>query len=235
MYEERVSLLTLQLDKAKTAMGILKNELVLKAEQIEKMEMRRKEETKRLADETHEKIMKEVMKNESLERVIDRYRISQEELEEKLKEQQLLLTSKRVTVNDSSILETAWRLDFEPMNSKCEPIDRKEQQITEGQEFSKDNTKVLDEQDDVIGFVNELKSKLKCSMDKCAKLEEVNRELENKVEQQQLQMDAQEKKIKELDEQVTIFDEELVSKDITIGKLMMKKTKRRGLSRFICC
>ena len=235
MYEERVSLLTLQLDKAKTAMGILKNELVLKAEQIEKMEMRRKEEIKRLADETHEKIMKEVMKNESLERVIDRYRISQEELEEKLKEQQLLLTSKRVTVNDSSILEKAWRLDFEPMNSKCEQIDRKEQQITEGQEFSKDNTKVLDEQDDKIGHVNELKSKLKCSMDKCAKLEEVNRELENKVEQQQLQMDAQEKKIKELDEQVTIFDEELVSKDITIGKLMMKKTKRCGLRRLICC
>ena len=50
-----------------------------------------------------------------------------------------------------------------------------------------------------------------------------------------MQLDAQEKKIKELDEQVTIFDEELVSKDITIGKLMMKKAKLLGLRRFICC
>ena len=56
------------------------------------------------------------MKNESLERVVDRYRISQEELEEKRKEQQLLLTVKQVTVANSSILEKTCRLDFEPMN-----------------------------------------------------------------------------------------------------------------------
>ena len=68
-------------------MAVLKSELILKNKQLE----------------TNEKIMKEVMKNESLERVIDRYRISQEELEEKIKEQQLLLTVKQVTVDNSSI------------------------------------------------------------------------------------------------------------------------------------
>jgi len=62
MYEEKVSLHTLYLDKTETAMGTLKSELVLKAEQSETMEMRRKEEIKRLADETNEKFMKQVMK-----------------------------------------------------------------------------------------------------------------------------------------------------------------------------
>ena len=215
IYEEKVSLLTLQLDKAETATGVLNNELILKEKQIE--------EIKRLADETNEKIMKEVMKNESLEGVIDRYHIRQGELEEKIKEQQLLLTSKQVTVDNSSILEKACRLDYEPMNLKCEPLDRKEQHFTAGQELSKVNEKVLNEQNDKIGNLNDLKSKLKCAMDKCTKLEEANRELERKAEQLPLQMDAREKKMKELDEQVTIFDEKLVSKDITTGKVMMKK------------
>ena len=235
MHEEKVSLLSLQLDQAETAMGILKSELVLKDEQIETMEMTRTEEIKRLADEANEKIMKEVMKNESLEREIDRYRISQEELEEKIKEQQLLLASKQITVDSSSILEKASCMDFEHINPKCEGIDGKDQQYTEEQESSKVNEKMFNEQDDKIGNLNDLNLKLKCSMDKCAELEEANKELETKVKQLRLQLDAGEEKIKELDEQLTIFDQELVSKDITIGKLMMKKAKRRGLRRFICC
>ena len=235
MHEEKVSLLTIHLDKAETAMGILKRELVLKDEQIKKMEKMRKEEIKRLADEANEKIIKEVMKNESLERVIDRYRISQEELQEKLKEQQLLLASKRVTVDSSSILEKASRMDFEQINPKCERIDGKDQHYTQGQECLKDNEKVLNEKDEQIGILNDLNLKLKCSMDKCVELEEANKELEAKVKQLRLELDAGEEKIKELGEQLTIFDQELVSKEITIGKLMMKKAKRRGLRRFICC
>ena len=235
MHEEKVSLLSLQLDQAETAMGILKSELVLKDEQIETMEMTRTEEIKRLADEANENLMKEVMKSESLEREIDRYRISQEELEEKVKEQQLLLASKQTTVDSSSITDKACRLDFEPMNSKCERIDGKDQHYTKGQERSKVNENALTEKDDKIGNLTDLKLKLKSSMDKCVELEEANKELEAKVKQLQLQLEAREEKIKELDEQLTIFDEELVSKDITIGKLMMKKAKRRGLRRFICC
>ena len=235
MYEEKVSLLSLQLDQAETAMGILKSELVLKDEQIETMEMTRTEEIKRLADEANEKIMKEVMKNESLEREIDRYRISQEELEEKVKEQQLLLASKQITVDSSSILEKASCMDFEHINPKCEGIDGKDQHYTEEQECSKVNEKMFNEQDDKISNLNDLNLKLKCSMDKCAELEEANKELETKEKQLRLQLDAREEKIKELDEQLTTFDQELVSKDITIGKLMMKKAKRRGLRRFICC
>ena len=225
MHEENVSLLSLQLDQAETAMGILKSELVLKDEQIETMEMTRTEEIKRLADEANEKIMKEVMKNESLEREIDRYRISQEELEEKVKEQQLLLASKQITVDSSFILEKASCMDFEQINPKFEITDGKDEHYTEEQECSKVNENGL----------NNLNLKLKCSMDKCAELDEANKELEAKVRQLRLQLDAREEKIKELDEQLTIFDEELVSKDITIGKLMMKKAKRRGLRRFICC
>ena len=132
MFEEKASLLTLQLDKAETAMGILKSELVLKDRQIEAMNMMRKEEIKRLADETDEKTMKESMKDESLELVIDRYRIRQVELEKKIKEQQLLLTSKQVTFENSSILQEACRLVFEPMNSKCEGINQKDQGYTKG-------------------------------------------------------------------------------------------------------
>ena len=62
MYEEKASMLTLQLDKAKTAMGILNSELVLKEQQIETMEMRRKEKIRRLVDEANEKTMKEEIK-----------------------------------------------------------------------------------------------------------------------------------------------------------------------------
>ena len=235
MHEEKVSLLTLHLDKAETAMGILKRELALKDKQIEKMEKMRKEEIKRLADEANEKIMKEVMKNESLEQVIDRYRINKEELEEKVKEQQLLLASKQTTVDSSSKLKNACRLDFEQSNPKCERNDGKDQHYTEKQQCSKVNENALNEQDDKIGNSNNLKLKLKCSVDKCVELEEANKELEAKVKQLQLQLDAGEEKFKKLDEQLTIFDQELVSKDITIGKLMMKKAKRRGLRRFICC
>ena len=225
MHEEKVSLLSLQLDHAETAIGILKSELVLKDEQIETMEMTRTEEIKRLADDANEKIMKEVMKNESLEREIDRYRISQEELEEKVKEQQLLLASKHITVDSSSILEKASCMDFEQSNPKFEITDGKDEHYTEEQECSKVNENAL----------NDLNLKFKCSMDKCAELDEANKELEAKVRQLRLQLDAREEKIKELDEQLTIFDEEVVSKDITIGKLMMNKVKRRGLRRFICC
>ena len=235
MHEEKVSLFTLQLDKAETAMGILKRELALKDKQIEKMEKMRKEEIKRLADEANEKIMKEVMKNESLEREIDSYRISQEELEEKVKEQQLLLASKQTTVDSSSKLENACRLDFEQSNPKCERNDGKDQHYTQGQQWPKVNENALNEQDEQIGILNDLQLKLKSSMDKCVELEEANKELEAKVKQLRLQVDAREEKIKELDEQLTIFDHELVSKDVTIGKLMMKKAKRRGLRRFICC
>ena len=225
MHEEKVTLLSLQLNQAETATGILKSELFLKDEQIETIEMMRKEEMKRVADEANEKIMKEVMKNESLEREIDRYRISQEELEEKVKEQQLLLASKQITVDSSSILEKASCMDFEQINLKFELFDGKDQHYTEEQECSKVNENAL----------NDLNLKLKCSMDKCAELEEANKELEANVKQLRLQVDAREEKIKELDEQLTIFDQELLSKDITIGKLMMKKAKRRGLRRFICC
>ena len=81
---------------------ILENELILKDEQIKTMELKNTEE-----------ITREVMKNESLEKEIARYHINQGELEEKVKEQGLLLTSKQLTVNNSSILEKASLLDLE--------------------------------------------------------------------------------------------------------------------------
>ena len=67
-----------------------------------------------------EEITREVMKNESLEKETARYRISQGELEEKVKEQRLLLTSKQLTVYNSSILEKGSLLDLELLDSKRE-------------------------------------------------------------------------------------------------------------------
>ena len=97
MYEAKVSKLTLQLGEFKKAMGILENELVLKDKQIESMEIRSTDGVTELTDQTQEKIMKEVRKNESLEREIAIYRIGQSETKEKVHEKQLLSTSKQVT------------------------------------------------------------------------------------------------------------------------------------------
>ena len=235
LYEEKVSLLTLQLGEVETSTEMLKSELALKDKQIQSMEMKRTEEMKRLVDEANEKTMKEIIKNESLERVIARYRISQVELEEKIKEQQLILASKHDAFAKSSILKKASLLDFEQMNSKCEPIDLKDKYYTEGQELSRDYETLISEQDDNIHNSNDFKLKLKRSMEQCAELEMANKELEAKVEQLQLQLDERDEKIKQLNEQLTIFDEELLSKEITIRQLMMKKAKRRGLRRLICC
>ena len=88
---------------------------------------------------------------------------------------------------------------------------------------------MLNEQNEDIQSLKDLKSKLKSSVEECVKLKVMNEELEATVERLQLELEARDARIKELDEQLTIFDEELVSKDITIGKLMMKRAKRRGL------
>ena len=182
-----------------------------------------------------EEITREVMKNESLEKEIARYRISQGELEEKVKEQRLLLTSKQLTVNNSSILEKASLLDLELLDSKCEQMDLKDECYTDGQELSNIHEGLLNDQNENSQTLKDLKSKLKSSVEECVKLKAMNEELEATVERLQLELDARDARMKELDEQLTIFDEELVSKDITIGKLMMKRAKRRGLRGFICC
>ena len=94
MYLDKVWKLTLQRDEVSKRLEFLKTELILKDKQIESTEMKNTEE-----------ITIEVMKNESLEKEIARFHISQVELEEKVKEQQLLSTSEQTTVDTSSILE----------------------------------------------------------------------------------------------------------------------------------
>ena len=111
----------------------------------------------------------------------------------------------------------------------------KDECYAEGQELSNIHKGLLNEQNENIQTLKDLKSKLKSSVEECVKLKAMNEELEATVERLQLKLDALDTRMKELDEQLTIFDEELVSKDITIGKLMMKRAKRHGLRGFICC
>ena len=96
-YDEKVSLLTCQLEDATKASGILENELALKKREIDDMEARHTEEIKQLANENQEKVEKELLKYESLEQEIARYSVNQAELEEKVKEQNIILKSKQVT------------------------------------------------------------------------------------------------------------------------------------------
>ena len=272
MYEAKVSKLTLQLEEVKKAMGILENELVLKDKQIESMEIRSTEEATKLTDQTQVKIIKGVMKNESLEREVAIYRIGQSETKETAQEQQLLLNLKQATRDAnlnpmvttcenegvtyqeeiqememkiregderySCILEKACLLDVELLNTRCELNDLKDQYNTKAQEIqenSKAHEILLTEQDDTIRNSYEFKSKLQWFMEKCCKLEEENRELEAKAEQLQVELDSREETIKQLDEQLTIFKEELLLKDNTIEQLSTKKTKRHGIRRFIRC
>ena len=98
MHENKESLLTLQLGKANNALVILDSELALKPTEIEAMEMKNTE-MKKLANESEEKVLEELLKNELLEQEIARSRTINVQLEEKLKEQEVVLTSKQTTFN----------------------------------------------------------------------------------------------------------------------------------------
>ena len=98
MQENKESLLTLQLGKANNALEILDSELALKQTEIEAMVMKNTE-MRKLADENEEKVLEELLKNEPLEQEIARSRTINVQLEEKLKEQEVVLTSKQTTFN----------------------------------------------------------------------------------------------------------------------------------------
>ena len=85
------------------------------------------------------------------------------------------------------------------MNSKHEQTNLKDECYTEGQELSNDNEKLVNEKD------NEFKWKLKFSVAKYVKMEEVKKELEAKAERSRMKLNAQEENAKQLDEQVLIF------------------------------
>ena len=272
MHENKESLLTLQLGKANNALEILDSELALKRREIEAMEMKNKE-MRKLADENEEKALEEVRRNELLEKEIARSRTTREQLEEKLNEQEVLLTSKQTTFNailrgmattfeeeaakhqeeiqemqikinegedwNSSLVDKASLLDLKLLRTKNELIDLKDKYYTKGQELKRENSqalaKVLSEQAESVRTVNTLTSKLKHFMEKCRKLEEAKEELEANSGLLQLEVDSREDKIKELHEQLTICDERLHSKEMAIEQLSMKRPKRRGLRRLLCC
>ena len=272
MHENKESLLTLQLGKANNALEILDSELALKRREIEAMEMKNKE-MRKLADENEEKALEEVLRNELLEKEIARSRTTHVQLEEKLNEQEVLLTSKQTTFNailrgmattfeqeaakhqeeiqemqikinegedwNSSLVDKASLLDLKLLRTKNELIDLKDKYYTKGQELKRENSqalaKVLSEQAESFRTVNTLTSKLKHFMEKCRKLEEAKEELEANSGLLQLEVDSREDKIKELHEQLTICDERLHSKEMAIEQLSMKRPKRRGLRRLLCC
>ena len=272
MHENKESLLTLQLGKANNALEILDSELALKQREIEAMEMKNKE-MRKLADENEEKALEEVLRNELLEKEIARNRTTRVQLEEKLNEQEVLLTSKQTTFNailrgmattfeqeaakhqeeiqemqvklnegedwNSSLVDKASLLDLKLLRTKNELIDLKDKYYTKGQELKRENSqalaKVLSKQAESVRTVNTLTSKLKHFMEKCRKLEEANEELEANSGLLQLEVDSREDKIKELHEQLTICDERLHSKEMAIEQLSMKRPKRRGLRRLLCC
>ena len=272
MHENKESLLTLQLGKTNNALEILDSELALKQTEIEAMEMKNTE-MRKFADENEEKVLQELLKNEELVQEIARSRTTHVQLEEKLKEQEVLLTSKQTTFNAilrgmattfeqeaakhqeqiqemqikikkgedcySSLVDKASLLDLKLLRTKNELIDLKDQYYTKGQKLKLENSqalaKVLSEQAESVRTVNALTSKLKHFMEKCHKLEEANEELEANSGLLQLEVDSREDKIKQLHEQLTICDERLQSTEMAIEQLSMKRPKRRGLRRLLCC
>ena len=272
MHENKESLLTLQLGKANIALEILDSELALKQREIEAMEMKNTE-MRKLADENEEKVLQELLKNELLEQEIARSRTTHVQLEEKLKEQEVLLTSKQTTFNAilrgmattfeqeaakhqeqiqemqieinegedcySSLVDKASLLDLKLLRTKNELIDLKEQYYTKGQKLKLENSqalaKVLSEQAESVRTLNALTSKLKHFMEKCRKPEEANEEFEANSELLQLEVDSRKEKLKQLHEQLTICDERFHSKEMAIEQLSMKRPKRYGLRRLLCC
>ena len=98
MQENKESLFTLQLGKANNALEILDSELALKQTEIKAMVMKNTE-MRKLADKNEENVLEDLLKNEQLVQEIARSRTTHVQLEEKLKEQELALTSKQTTFN----------------------------------------------------------------------------------------------------------------------------------------
>ena len=258
LYEEKVSLLTIQLDEANSALGIAENDLAVKEKDIEATKVRNTEEIRKLTDDNQEKVMRECLKNEWLEQEVAKYRNNKAELEEKLNEQELMLKAKQITFD--AILrgmtttyenEAAHHQDeIEEMQTKieegedrynflldkasmfiCDLIDVKEWKC----ENSKDHADLLDDQAEKARTSNATKSQLKWFKEKCCELEKIRDELEANAERLQLALDSREEELKHLYERLTICFEKLNSKDITIEQLSVKKSRRRGLRRILCC
>ena len=90
---------------------------------------------------------------------------------------------------------------------------------------------ILDQNSKIVESVS-LVEKLK---ERCRQLEETNKELETHSERMLLEMDSKEANIKQLHKQLSICCERLHSKEIVIEELLMKKPKRRGLRKLLCC
>ena len=94
LYEERMSLLTVQMDEASTTIGRLENEVFVMQKEINSMKMwNTDEESRRLADDAQDNVYKELLRNSVLEEEISKCRMSQLELEENVKEEEVLLLS----------------------------------------------------------------------------------------------------------------------------------------------
>ena len=94
LYEEKMSLLTVQMDEASTTIGRLENEVFFMQKEINSMKMwNTDEESRRLADDAQDNVYKELLRNSVLEEEISKCRMSQLELEENVKEEEVLLLS----------------------------------------------------------------------------------------------------------------------------------------------
>ena len=256
--EEKISLLTIQLDEANKALRIVENDLAVKERDREAMNARNIEEIKKLTDDNQEKVKRECLKNEWLEQEIAQHRISKSELEEKFKEQEILLKSKQITfdailrgITTSCENEAAHhQKEIEEMQAKieegerrynflldkssmfiCDLIDLKEWKC----EDSEDSADLLNDQPEDARNSNAMKSQLRWFKEKCCKLEEIRNDLEANSERLQLELDSREDEVKHLYERLTMCYEKLNSKDITIEQLSVKKPKRRGFRRLLCC
>ena len=90
-------IVTVQLDETNKAIEIFENELTFKETKIESMEKWNIEETRGIADEAQNKILRELLRTDVLGKEMAKYRMKQAELEEKVKEKELLLKSSQDT------------------------------------------------------------------------------------------------------------------------------------------
>ena len=272
--EEGLSLLTIQVYNANKAIESFENEVAVKETKVEDTKIWNEEESRRLADEVHDQIGKVHLRNNLLEEEIAKHHTAcQAEVEGRIQEKEVLLTSSQGTFDTklnslaaahenevlkykeaietlqmrikegddkcSSLLENQRLLDVELSDTQRELVDLKMQHDRRVEELKRESSiahiKFLDEQAEKVGNSNTFKSKLKSFMEKCCTLENANIDLEEALSMVRSELESKEERIEHLDQQLVNLYDRLQAKDIVIEQLSMKKPRRRGLRRILCC
>ena len=159
----------------------------------------------------------------------------------KYKEEIMKLQTRVMEGDDkySSLLESQRLLDLKLLDSQRELVDLKAQYDTKVEELKCENSKAhikfLNEQAEKVCSSNAFESRLMWFMDKCCTLEKVNVDLKETVVQLRSELDSKLERIKQLDRHLASLHDRLQAKDIVIEQLSMKKPRRRGVRRLLCC